>query len=379
MVYTRKTIAVIDMDDLRSSHWGSGQARATREVFKRLTDTYDITIYSSKYPGYKDYTEDGLKYVHIGIDHPNPQFTNIWFLANIPFFVRTIKNADLIVENFNAPTSVSFAPAFTRIPVVGIPTMFNASEFAKKYHIPFHWVEQWGIKYYKYMTAYSDIDSAKIEKLNPHIEYRIIPQGVGEEFFAIPHHKPKHILFLGRLDIWQKGVDLLLQSYAKVAERIGYPLVIAGHGSDEKKLKELASKLGIQDTVSFTGGAYGDMKTKLISEALFVAFPSRHDELSLWALEALASGMPIVSFDLPEGRWMSDDVALKAPAFDIEAYAAQMLQATDPETNSNMRIAARNFARAYTWDRVVAQYRDFFEYIINKEHKPSYSVNELKS
>lgn len=367
MVYRRKSIAVIDMDDLRSSHWGSGQARATREVFKRLTDTYDITIYSSKYPGYQDYSEDGLNYKHIGIEHANPQWTNLYFLFNIPFFVRTIKNADLIVENFNAPTSVSFAPLFTHIPVVGIPTMFNAAEFTRKYHLPFHWIEQWGMKYYQYMTAYSDVDSAKIARLNPQTEYRIIPQGVGEEFFTIPHHQPKHILFLGRLDIWQKGVDLLLESYAKIADRIGYPLVIAGHGSDEKKLKELTQKLGIQNSVTFAGGAYGEMKTKLIAEALFVAFPSRHDELSLWALEALASGMPIVSFDLPEGRWMTDDVALKAPPFDTEAYAAQMLHAADPSVNAAMRQAARNFARGYTWDRVVAQYREYFDYIINKE------------
>ena len=368
MVYSRKSIAVIDMDDLRSSHWGSGQARATREVFKRLTDTYDITIYSSKYPGYQDYTEDGLKYVHIGIENKNPQITNLYFLYNIPFFVRTIKNADLIVENFNAPTSVSFSPVFTDIPVVGIPTMFNAIEFTKKYHIPFHWVESWGIKYYKYMTAYSDIDSSKIKKLSPNTEFRIIPQGVGEEFFAIPHYQPKHILFLGRLDIWQKGVDLLLQSYAKIADRIGYPLVITGHGSDEKKLKEMAKALKIDDKVSFTGGAYGDTKTQLISEALFVAFPSRHDELSLWALEALASGMPIVAFDLPEGRWMTDNVSLKAPPFDTDAYAAQMLHMAEPELNHHMRREARNFARGYTWDRVVAQYREFFEYIINKHH-----------
>ncbi len=362
----KKSIAVIDMDDLRSTHWGSGQARATREVFKRLTDTYDITIYSSKYPGYEDYTEDGLRYIHKGINNSNPQLTNLYFLSTIPFIVSSVK-ADLIVENFNAPTSVSFSPLFTSIPVVGIPTMFNAHEFSRKYNLPFHWIEKWGIRYYKYMTAYSDIDSAKIKSLSPSTEYRIIPQGVGTEFFDIPHHKPKHILFLGRLDIAQKGVDLLLEAYAHIADKIGYPLVIAGHGSDNKKLVKMTQKLNIADKVTFAGTAYGDIKTTLISEALFVAFPSRHDELSLWALEALASGMPIVAFDIPEGRWMSQNVALKAPAFDISAYAEQMMCAAEPHTNSRMRIEARKFARLYTWERVAKQYREYFEYIIDKE------------
>lgn len=363
---TRKKIAIIDMDNLKNVHWGTGQARATREIFKRLSDKYDIEIYCSKYPGYQDYEECGIKHIHVGIEHKNPQLTNLIFVLNIPFLVRTIK-ADIIIENFNAPASVSFSPVFTKLPVIAIPTMFNAMEFTKKYHFPFHWIEAFGLKFYKYMTAYSDIDSAKIKRLNPEIIQRNIPVGVGEEFFAIEHNKPKHILFLGRLDIYQKGVDLLIEAYAEVKDSIGYPLVIAGHGSDEEKLKAMVKKFGLEDRVTFAGSTYGDKKMQLISDALFVAFPSRHDELSLWALEALASGMPIVSFDLPEGRWMTDKVALKAKPFDTDEYAKLLVKASEPVLNNKMRNEARAFAKQYSWDKVTGQFDSFISEILTKK------------
>lgn len=361
----KQTIAIFDMDNLKNPFWGAGQARATREVWKRLSGKYDVTVYCSKYPGYKDYREDGIQYVHIGINSSNSQLVNMAFICAIPIKAAQLQ-VDCIIENFNAPTSVSFLPLFTKIPVIAIPTMFNAIEFTKKYHIPFHLIEAWGLKYYRYMTPYSEVDSAKIAKLNPTITYKIIPQGVGEEFFAIPHEKPKHILFLGRFDIWQKGIDFLLEAYAKVADRIGYPLILAGHGPDEEKIKKMIKDLNIADKVTIVGSAYGQKKIDLISESLFVAFPSRHDELSLWALEALGSGMPIAAFDLPEAKWMPNTVSLKAKPFDTEEYGECLVRLTEEEKNSSMRQAAREFARGFSWDTVAREFDTFIQDVINK-------------
>ena len=139
------TIAIIDMDNLKNPFWGAGQARATREVGKLLAKKHKVIVYCSKYPGYKDYTEDGIIYKHVGIINKNPQLTNFAFILQIPSLVKQIK-ADIIIENFNAPISTSFAPLFTKIPIIALPTMFNAIEFTKKYHLPFHWIEALGTR-----------------------------------------------------------------------------------------------------------------------------------------------------------------------------------------------------------------------------------------
>lgn len=359
-------IAILDMDDLRNPFWKAGAARATREVGKRLAKKHQVTVYCSKYPQYRDYIEDNVRYIHKGINSSNAKLTNIFFIASLPFLVRKIK-ADLIIENFHAPTSVSFSPIFTKIPIIVLPAMFNAYEFTKKYHFPFHWIEKFGMKFYKYMLPYSETDKAKAIKLNPKIIYKIVPQGVSEEFFRIRHKKPKYILFLSRFDIWQKGIDLMLKSYAKISDRILYPLVIAGHGPDEKKIKKLIEDLNLEDKVTIVGPAYGKKKNKLIQEALFVVFPSRHDEMSLWTLEALASGLPVIAFNLGESKWIIEEVSLKAEPFNLDDYAKKILDCTEVNLNKRMRKNAREFSKKFTWDKVVDQFEEFFEYVLRKE------------
>ena len=356
-------IAIIDMDDLKNPFGGTGQSRATRQVGKRLARRHQVTVYCSKYPGWKDYEEDGIKYIHVGLETPSSRLTNLVFVLNIPFLVRRIK-ADVIIENFNAPFSISFAPLFTRIPVIGLPTMFNAVEFSKKYHLPFHWVEWLGMKFYKYLLPYSDIDSAKALRLNPKIIYKTVPQGVGPEFFRIKPVRPRHILYFGRLDIWQKGVDLLLQAYSLVADKIKYPLVIAGHGPDEPQVKQLINQLGLQNKVKLIGPIYGEMKAKVFSESIYNVFPSRHDEICLATLEVLAAGLPVICFDLLESKWLTPKVSLKAPSFDIKTYSKLLLTATQPETINPLRTATKPFAKRYTWDKVATQIETFIKLIV---------------
>lgn len=359
-------IVIFDMDNLKNPFWAAGQARATREVGKILAKKHSVVVYCAKYPGYKNYSEDGIRYVHVGINSKYPKINNFAFIFTIPYMVRKIK-ADVIIENFNAPTSVSFAPLFTKIPVIALPTMFNAEEFSRKYHLPFYLIERYGMKFYKYIMPYSDVDASKALRLNPKITYKVIPQGVSKEYFKINHLKPEYILFLGRFDLAQKGVDLLIKAYSRVANRIKYPLVVAGKGPDEKKIKDLIEKLNLTSKVSIVGPAYGEKKFDLISKAFFVAFPSKHDELSLWMLEAFASGMPIVSFDLPELKWAGEKAMLKAKKFDIDEYAELMMKLVDPKVNQGMRIEARNLAKKYTWEKVANDFETFINYVLSKE------------
>ena len=363
----KKHIAFLDFDDLKNPLLGAGQARATYEVGSRLAAMgHKVTVYCSRYPGYKDRTEKGITYKHIAVGSKYVRLNNALYILSIPFYTRQIK-ADVIIESFTAPVSTLMTPLFTAIPVIGLPSMFNAREFTKKYGIPFHLWEQFGSRFYNYFLPYSDIDSAKMKKLNPSITYQITPQGVDESFFKIKHKTPKHILFLSRFEIHQKGIDLLLKSYAKVADKIGYPLVLAGHGNDTDKIKALIAELGLKDRVSFAGSAYGKKKEQLISEAVYIAFPSRHDEISLWALEALASGMPLVGFDLPECKWISDNASLKAKPFDVDAYAKLLVKATDQKLNTKMRKEARLLAKQYSWDKVAGMFDSFIEKVLETE------------
>ena len=362
-------INILDFDDIRNPLLNAGQARSTFEISRRLVKMgLKVTVISSKYPGFKDRIEEGIVYKHIGLGSNNIKLNNVVFILAMPFSVKKLQT-DLIIECMTAPISTLLTPLFTKSPVVLLPSMFNAGEFSKKYHLPFHLVEKFGMKLYRYIMPYSDVDFSKARQLNPEIIGKKIPQGVSREYFRISHKKPKHILFLGRLDIAQKGIELLLMAYAKIKNEIGYPLVIAGHGPDEKKVRSLISKLKLNSHVKLAGPAYNGIKSRLISESLMVAFPSRHDEMSLWSLEALASGLPLVIFDLPEFKWVKNQVVFKAKSFDTDDYADKMLLAAKKAESKSLGSKCRNFAKMFSWDTVADEYKSFIFNVLNRENK----------
>ncbi len=361
------TIVFLDFDDIKNPLLGAGQARATLEVGKRLIKKgHKVTVISSRYPGYKDRTENGITYKHIGLGSGNIRLNNLVYILALPFAVKKIR-ADIIIECFTAPISTLFSPLWTEIPVVALPSTFDADRFTKLYHLPFNRIEEFGLRFYKYFLPYTEYLDKKMRQVNPEIISKIVPEGVSNEFFKIKKKEPKYILFLGRLDVTQKGIDLLLKAYSKIANDIKYPLVIAGNGPDEDKVKSMIRQLKLDGKVKMLGATYGEKKNKVLSEALFVAFPSRNETFSLFALEALASGLPLVAFEIPGLSWNNDKVALKARPYSIDSYAHVLKKSTDRITIKKMSTQARLFAKGFSWDKVAEEFESFFKEITERK------------
>lgn len=362
-------IIFLDLDDIKNPLLSAGQARATLEVGSRFAKMgHKVVSICSKYPNYKDRVENGIEYIHIGLNTGNIQVNNAFYILSLPFVVARLQ-ADIIIECFTAPISSLFSPLFTKIPVVALPTVFAGEQFSKKYHLPFVWFEALGCKLYKYFMPYIDTDETLFRKYNKTAISRMIPQGVGDEYFKIKQKKGKYILYLGRLDTVQKGIDLLLKAYKSVANKIKYPLIIAGGGPDEEKLKKMASDLGLNSKVTFVGMVKGETKYKLLSEAHLVAFPSRYDNLPLFSIEAIASGLPLVTFDIPEFGWLKPEFSFQAKAFNIRDYGQLLLSASKSAKLPDMKKFARNYAKRFKWQKVAKQMTDFFEEILKKEAK----------
>ena len=101
------------------------------------------------------------------------------------------------------------------------------------------------------------------------------------------------ILHLGRLDVATKGLDLLVEGFAKSGLDQA-TLILAGPdwGDGRATLEKLANRLGCGQRVVFPGAVYGDEKERLLASAdLFVA-ASRWDAFNISLAEALARGIP---------------------------------------------------------------------------------------
>jgi len=123
-----------------------------------------------------------------------------------------------------------------------------------------------------------------------------IPNGVNTDFFH-PAWKqqvqPGKIIFIGSLNP-MKGVHLLIECVARLKEENQQiKLEIIGDGQERSKLEDLTSALGITNMVRF----YGEIRDvrKHLQEAELFVLPSFSEGLPNVILEAMATGLPVIS------------------------------------------------------------------------------------
>jgi glycosyltransferase involved in cell wall biosynthesis len=96
-------------------------------------------------------------------------------------------------------------------------------------------------------------------------------------------------MFIGRLDPWQKGLDLLIEAFAQ-ADLPDAGLVLMGPDCEgsRRMLEGFARRLGVSRQVVFTGPAFGDDRANLFAAADVFVHPSRWEGVSLSVLAAAA-------------------------------------------------------------------------------------------
>jgi glycosyltransferase involved in cell wall biosynthesis len=117
---------------------------------------------------------------------------------------------------------------------------------------------------------------------------------------SLPPAKGKgRLLCVGRLTR-QKGFDLLLPCFARLAAEFhGWDLVIVGEGPERASLERAVETLGLCDRV-FLPGVVGNIGDWYATADVFV-MPSRFEGFPMTLVEAMASGVPSVSFDCLTG------------------------------------------------------------------------------
>lgn len=145
-----------------------------------------------------------------------------------------------------------------------------------------------------------EVDELRRFGITAPIEF--VPNGVDEDYLEKDLPKPQEasdFVYLGRLSVEHKGLDLLLEGYAMLREhRSGVvpPLVLAGPDfrGGQKRLQELARRLGIADAVRFPGPVLGEDKWALLTRARLFMHTSRWEGMPFSLLEALSLGRPVL-------------------------------------------------------------------------------------
>lgn len=366
----RLRVLHLAFEDHRRPGSGGGAAR-TREIDRRLAARHDITVVTTRYPGSRPRAEDGVRYVHIGL--PLGYFGSILtYFAALPLALWRHRS-DLVVEDFAAPFGGALVPWLTRRPTVGMVQWLFAREKSRQYRLPFFLVESLAVRSHRRLIAVSSDLGDQLQARNPRARVDVVPNGVEPAAFLARGRRTGDVLFLGRLEIEQKGLDLLLEAFAEVATRTDADFVLVGDGPDADEVRRLVDERGLSGRVRFTGRVDGESKFDLLASAQLVCMPSRYETFGMVAAEALACGTPVLAFDIPCLREVVPaECGVLVPAFDVAAYAGQLAALlADPDRCHRMGERGREHARRYDWDALaVEQERIYLDLTTGGQRRP---------
>jgi len=212
----------------------------------------------------------------------------------------------------------------------------------------------------------------------------VVPIGVDHERFRPRRPRcpvPGRIMTTASADVPLKGLLPLLEALAKVrVEQPDAHLVVVGRLRPGSPVAKRIGGLGLDGAVRFVSGVSDERLTELFAEAAVAVVPSLYEGFSLPAVEAMASGTPLVATTggaLPEVVGPSGRAGLLVPPGDPAALAEAVL-AVLGSVGLAERLSAAGRERVlahFTWEacarRTVEHYRGVIEAAVAPARVPT--------
>lgn len=169
------------------------------------------------------------------------------------------------------------------------------------------------LKRARLVLALNEIEFQKIRKMCKSANVELSPPIYIERDSDLPANdfniNEKYILYIGRLEMELKGLDLLLKSWSLIKEKHGYHLRIYGSGLEleKQKIRDLVAHLGIGDSVVLKEAIFGIEKVQLIKNASYSILLSKSEGMPLSIVESLSKGVPVIVTESTNiGAFISD-------------------------------------------------------------------------
>ncbi len=183
--------------------------------------------------------------------------------------------------------------------------------------------------------------------------------------------RPKRVMAVGRLD-YQKGFDRLIDAWRIVCgdERLrGWHLDIFGQGEWKSRLLQMAADYGLEDRMTVHPPT-PDIIPEYLSSSLFV-MSSHYEGLPMVMIEAMACGLPAVSFDCKCGpKDIIDDGVngLLVREGDVAGLAWAMKKLMlDDDLRREMSFEAAKVGERYSEERIMGQWMRLFNSLTRRE------------
>jgi glycosyltransferase involved in cell wall biosynthesis len=405
--YNMRILHVI-YDDIKNPWVGGGGATRTLEIYSRIARRgHEVLVICGNYPGAPPLERRGeVRYRHVG-------YSRSYILSRIAFMLGAVRyirrgDFDIVVEDVS-PFSPIGSPIWKqRVPHVASVQNLLGLHATQKFGVV-GWgprlVEKELLQMYRSFVAVSPGIARQIEgALGRSINCRVIPNSCNPIFFqeremadgrrwtvdggqttveggpSTVYRPPSadgggYILSLGRIDVYQKGLDDLVNAFDRMAECLpDIRLFIAGSGmsSQVEILRGLVEQARHKERVELLGQVDQHKAAKLMRGALLVAIPSRYEGWPLAALEAGAVGVPVVGSNIVGVR----DAAPQFPAGhgelvdpgDIAGLSRALYRvASDRKLRTNMASRGSKWARGFSWDMLAEEQMRFYLGLLGKK------------
>lgn len=333
-------------------HHGGGAALIVGKVARRLAEDFCVTVVTASRRAGTEY-RDGVRYVRLPVRRAGPRAGRLAFLALLPFVARRIRH-DLWLESFTPPFSTGFLPLATRAPVVGIDRGGGAA--VPRRRSPVSFLRRLGLRRYRHIVAMNAADGSAIRRLSPRADVQVFAEGVDPR---LPDESRlgngQFILFLGRIDTWAKGLDLLLDAYDRARPPLDLLLAGSGTPAEERRLAALFAARP-DPRIHWVGYADEKRKRQLLRDSAFLVLPSRHETFGRVVLEGMSYGKPVLHFDLPALRWTRDGGSVAVPPFDVVAFGERMGElAREPALRRDLGRRSALASQHCTWDEMTGR------------------------
>ncbi|RXZ81481.1 glycosyltransferase family 1 protein [Paenibacillaceae bacterium] len=384
---------------------GDGQGRVNYEIVNELLEQgHNVALYATKIaPEFERHPR--IEYVHIAVQGwPTRLLKNqIFALVSSLKLMKRKKNYDLIVMNGYI--------AWLRSDINNVHFVHSAwqNSTAHPYRLQKGWKGRYQMLFTK-INAFLERGAFQrsgllipvSQKVQQEIEQipevnkpiQVILNGADLQSFSPAPVKKKELrrmfelpesvilaMFAGDIKSPRKNLDSVLKA---MPQNPDLHLAVAG-ALEGSPYPEMARELGLNERVHFLG-FQKDVAALMKCADCFV-FPSRYEACSLVVMEALASGLPVITTEASGvGEVIAGDggsgkagFVLKDPE-DLKQLAQSLLVLTeDEQLREQMGQAAREAVQPYDWKKVAKRYVALYEQVHRQKEKQRGAVYEYSS
>ena len=228
-------------------------------------------------------------------------------------------------------------------------------------------------RFAKYADLQIAISKAIVDKCYANYGYKpiIIAAGIDENRFYPRDSviQPKYnrdgkiVLTVGRL-VPEKNIDVILKAAKIVCEKDkSFLFRIVGDGREKNNLERLRDDLGLQEQVKFLGRVSDAELPEIYRSAdVFVLTQIAEDEFWIVAIEAMASGLPVIAPSASGRLEVLGDNGLIVPPINPDALADKILEiAYDDQMRREIVAKSLEHAKKFQWDALAVDYDRAYE------------------